>query len=104
MADEAVYVLSGRGYSLHWDVEAEIGERYMARVAAEPTRWEFGSGDLLYVPHNTVHQHFNADPQTPLVLLSAQNRMFKLLGYNAVIYVEDAPEYAAQLRAAETQQ
>lgn len=94
MADEVFYCMSGRGYSLHWDVEAEIGDQYMARIAKEPTRWEFGAGDLLYIPHNTVHQHFNADPQTPLLALSAQNRLFKLLGYDSVTYLEDAPEYS----------
>src|SRR3972149_10335529 len=96
MADEPFYVMAGRGYSLHWDVEAEIGERYMARVATESTRWEFGPGDLLYVPHNTIHQHFNPDPRTPLLLLSAQNRLFKLLGYDSVIFLEDAPESASR--------
>jgi quercetin dioxygenase-like cupin family protein len=100
MADEVLYVMSGRGYSLHWDVEAEIGERYMARVAKESTRWEFQAGDLLYVPHNTVHQHFNADPTTPVVVLSAQNRLFKLLGYDAVAYLEDAPEYGSRPQTA----
>ena len=100
MADEVLYVISGRGYSQHWDVEAEIGERYMARVAKEPTRWEFQTGDLLYVPHNTVHQHLNADPATPLVMVSAQNRLFKLLGYDSVVYLEDAPEYAGRAQAA----
>jgi len=80
---------------------SEIGERYMARVAKESTRWEFGPGDLLYVPHNTIHQHFNADPNLPLLLLSAQNRLFKLLGYDSVVYLEDAPDYAAQRRAAQ---
>jgi quercetin dioxygenase-like cupin family protein len=99
MADEMFYCISGRGYSLHWDVEAEIGDRYMARVAKEPTRWEFGPGDLLYIPHNTVHQHFNADPRAPLLALSAQNRLFKLLGYNSVIYLEDAPENSARPEA-----
>ncbi|HLW61347.1 MAG TPA: cupin domain-containing protein [bacterium] len=94
MADEALYVLSGRGYSLQWDVEAEIGERYMARVAKEPTRWEFGAGDMVYIPHNTVHQLYNTDPAAPLVFLSAQNRLFKLLGYDAVVRLEHAPEYA----------
>ena len=100
MADEALYVVSGRGYSLHWDVEAEIGERYMARVAKEPSRWEFGAGDLLYVPQNTIHQHFNADPKTPLVLLSGQNRLFKLLGYDAVVFLEDAPQFTGRSQAA----
>ena len=33
--------LGRRGESLQWEVEAEIAERYYARVAKEPTRWEF---------------------------------------------------------------
>ncbi len=96
MADEIDYVISGRGHSLHWDVEAEIADRYYARVAAEPSRWEFAAGDLLYVPQNTVHQHVNDDLKAPLVLLSAQNRLFKLLGYDSVVYLEDAPEFAGR--------
>jgi quercetin dioxygenase-like cupin family protein len=99
MADEVLYVLSGHGYSLHWDVEAEISDRYRARVAKEPSRWDFAAGDLLYVPQNTVHQHFNADSAEPLMLLSAQNRLFKLLGYDSVVYLEDAPEHGAQREA-----
>jgi quercetin dioxygenase-like cupin family protein len=100
MADEAVYVISGRGYSLHWDVEAEIDDKYYARIAKEPTRWEFSGGDLMYVPQNTVHQHFNADPREPLILLSAQNRLYKHLGYDNVAYLEDAPEYRGAARRA----
>jgi mannose-6-phosphate isomerase-like protein (cupin superfamily) len=92
MADEVLYVVSGRGHSLHWEVEAEIAERYYARVAKEPTRHEFGPGDTVYVPQNTIHQHFNAGDD-PLVLVSAQNRLIKHLGYDAVVYLEDAPEY-----------
>jgi quercetin dioxygenase-like cupin family protein len=92
MADEVLYVLSGEGYSLHWEVEAEIAERYYARVAKEPTRHEIKAGDTLYVPHNTVAQHFAADG-TPLRLLSGQNRIFKHLGYDNVVYLENAPEY-----------
>ena len=41
--------LSGSGYSLHWEVEAEIAEKYYARIANEPTRHEFkpdNSGDV----------------------------------------------------------
>src|SRR5439155_106045 len=59
MADEAVYVMSGKGHSLHWDVEAEIAEKYYARVAEKPSRWNFSPGDLVYIPQNTVHQHVN---------------------------------------------
>lgn len=92
MADEVVYVISGKGFSLHWDVAAEIGDKYQARIANEPSRWEFAAGDLLYVPQNTVHQHFNADPSQPLRVLVGQNRLFKLLGYDSVVHLEDAPE------------
>jgi len=84
-----VYVMSGRGHSLHWDVEAEIAEKYYARVAERPSRWNVSAGDLLYVPQNTVHQHRN-DGDEPLVFLSAQNRLFKQLGYDNVVYLEDA--------------
>src|ERR1700760_70671 len=94
MADEILYVLDGSGYSLHWEVEAEIAERYYARVAKEPTRHEITKGDTLYVPQNTIVQHFAADG-TPLHILSVENRIFKYLGYDKVHYFENAPEYTA---------
>jgi quercetin dioxygenase-like cupin family protein len=102
MADEVFYVLSGSGHSLHWEVEAEIAERYYARVANEPTRHEFTEGDTLYVPQNTVHQHFNASEDEPLRLLSVQNRLIKYLGYDNVVYFEDAPEFAGATTEAVT--
>lgn len=98
MADEVLYVRQGSGYSLHWEVDAEIAERYHARIAKEPTRHEFREGDTVYVPHNTVAQHFAADG-TPVRLISAQNRMFKQLGYDNVVYLENAPEYDGPLGA-----
>jgi quercetin dioxygenase-like cupin family protein len=99
MADEIIYVLDGEGYSLHWEVEAEIAEKYYARIAKEPTRHEFKTGDTLYIPQNTIAAHFAADG-SPLHLLSAQNRVFKHLGYDKVHFVEDAPEYVAGLASA----
>ena len=83
---------AGSGYSLHWEVDAEIDDKYYARIAKEPTRHEVKAGDTLYVPQNTVAQHFTADGQ-PLRLLSGQNRLFKQLGYDKVAYLENAPEF-----------
>ena len=94
MADEVVYVLDGEGYSLHWEVQAEIAERYYAHLALEPTRHDFTRGDTLYVPQNTVAQHFAADG-TPLRLLSFQNRLFKHLGYDSTKVFEPASVVAA---------
>ncbi|MDP9459217.1 MAG: hypothetical protein M3Q22_02855, partial [Actinomycetota bacterium] len=74
--------------------QAEIAEKYHARIALEPTRHEIRKGDTLYIPQNTVVQHFAADG-SPLFLLSAQNRLFKHFGYDKVHYFEPAPEPAA---------
>ncbi len=63
-----------------------------------PTRHEITAGDTLYVPQNTIAQHFSADGQ-PLRLLSGQNRLFKQLGYDRVAYLENAPEFGAQPEA-----
>ena len=93
MADEICYVVSGAGHSLQWDVEADIGDKYRARVAEKPSRWDFTSGDLVYVPQNTVHQ-LVASGAEPLRILVAQNRLFKLLGYDSVVYLEDATAHA----------
>ena len=91
MADELMYVMRGRGHSLHWDVEAEIDDRYYARIATSPSRWDVTAEEILYMPPNTVHQHVN-DGDEPLLLLSAQNRVFKLLGYDSTVELEDVPE------------
>ncbi len=97
MADEAVYIISGSGHSLQWDVEAEIDDKYYARIATEPTRWDFAKGDLVYVPQNTVHRIENSGKE-PLVLLSAQNRVFKHVGYDNVVYLESASAGATEAR------
>jgi quercetin dioxygenase-like cupin family protein len=91
MADEVLYVLAGSGYSLQWEVQAEIAEKYYARVALAPKRYDFTAGDTVYVPQNTVAQYFSADGE-PLRLLSGQNRVFKQLGYDSVVYLDDAAD------------
>jgi quercetin dioxygenase-like cupin family protein len=98
MADEIFYILEGSGYSLHWEVQEEIAEKYYARVAKKPTRHEFKAGDVLYIPQNTVAQHFAADG-TPLRMLGAQNRLFKHLGYDTTHYYEDAPEFTTEFES-----
>jgi len=93
MPDEVAYVVSGEGYSEQWQVEAEIAERYYARISKEPTRHELRADDTVYVPQNHVHRYV-ATGDEPLRLLIGQNRLLKLLGYDAVHVFEAAPEYA----------
>jgi oxalate decarboxylase/phosphoglucose isomerase-like protein (cupin superfamily) len=96
MADEVAYVVSGSGYSLQWEVEAEIAERYYARVAREAQQWEFAADDTVYVPPNHQHQYVNTSDSEALRLVVVQNRLIKYLGYDNVVYLEDAPEFAAE--------
>lgn len=95
MGDLLVYVLEGHGYDLHWDVETEITDQYYARIAKEPSRWDWHEGQMIWIPQNTVSQHFNADPSRTAKLLVATNRLFKHIGYSRIEELENAPEYEA---------
>jgi len=83
MADELYYAISGDGELLEWPVEADIDDRYYARVRKEPRRSTWRAGDVVYVPQNTVHQLVPGPGGAQL--LGAQNRLFKLFGYDAVV-------------------
>ncbi len=89
MGDEVFYVISGQGESLHWEVEADIDDRFHARIATEPTRHQIQTGDILWAPQNTVRQHRNTGAE-PLVLLATQNAMFRHLGYDRIHVFEPA--------------
>jgi len=93
LGEEYMFILEGRGYSLHWDVEMELGEKYTWRVPQTPSKWEWETGDSVYIPPNTVHQHFNSDPDNPVRFLSAESRMIRYMGLDDLEQIEDAPEY-----------
>jgi quercetin dioxygenase-like cupin family protein len=83
MADELYYVLEGSGHTLEWPVEADIDDRYYARVATTPRRHDWSAGDVVWVPQNCVHQLRADDGRVRL--LGARNRLFALLGYDRVV-------------------
>ena len=93
LAEECLYVLEGRGYDLHQDCDVEITDTYHWKPQSEIKRYEWEAGDVIYIPPNTIHQHFNADPDRPVRLISAINRVYKFCGLNDLEQIEDAPEY-----------
>jgi quercetin dioxygenase-like cupin family protein len=93
LAEECLYVLEGRGYDLHQDCDVEITDRYFWKPQDEVKRFDWEAGDVIYIPPNTIHQHFNADPDRPTRLISAINRIFKHSGLNDLEQIEDAPEF-----------
>ncbi len=70
LAEECLYVVEGTGYDLHQDCDVEITDEYFWKPQDKIQRFEYEAGDVIYVPPNTIHQHFNADPDRPLRLIS----------------------------------
>ena len=97
LAEECLFVVEGRGYDLHQDCDVEITDVYKWKPQAEIKRYEWEAGDVIYIPPCTIHQHFNADPDRPVRLISAINRIYKNSGLNDLEQLEDAPEYDAKV-------
>jgi quercetin dioxygenase-like cupin family protein len=97
LAEECLYVLEGHGYGLHQDCDVEITDTYHWKPQEQIQRFEWQAGDVIYIPPNTIHQHFNASPDKPVRLISAINRIFKACGLNDLEQLENAPEYAPGL-------
>ena len=77
--EEMILVLSGRGSSTVWN---DAGKRIT---------FEWKAGALFAIPLNCWHQHFNADPERPVRLISAINRIYRHSGLNDLEQLEDAP-------------
>lgn len=71
----------------------EITDTYHWRPQEEEQRFEWEAGDLVYVPPNTISQHFNADPERPARIVVVTNRIYKHSGLNDLEQLETAPEY-----------
>jgi len=46
---------------------------------------------VIYIPPNTIHQHFNAAADKPVRLISAINRIYKYCGLNDLEQLEEPP-------------
>jgi quercetin dioxygenase-like cupin family protein len=93
LAEECLYVLEGRGYDLHQDCDVEITDTYHWKPQDEVKRYDWEAGDVIYIPPNTIQQHFNADAERPVRLISVVNRIYKACGLNDLEQLENAPEY-----------
>ena len=93
LAEECLYVLEGRGYDLHQDCDVEITDTYHWIPMPDIKRFEWEAGDVIYIPPNTIHQHFNGSADQPARLVSVINRIYKYSGLNDLEQIENAPEY-----------
>lgn len=99
MAEEFIFFLEGRGFSLHWDVElGEMKDSFTWKAEDTPQRFEWEAGDWMYVPINTITQHFNVDGEEPARLLSATSRVYKFLGCHDLEQIEPASPWHGEPR------
>jgi gentisate 1,2-dioxygenase len=76
VGEEVHKILEGKGYDIH-----------------DGVRWDWEAEDIVCIPINTVHQHFNADPKRPARFFSQQSRLYHYVGHGGIEHMEDAPEY-----------
>jgi hypothetical protein len=95
LAEQAVYIVEGHGYDIHVDCDLDIvdDERYSWVPEANAQRFDWDAGDVVYIPPNTINQHFNADPERIARIIICTNRIYKQSGLNDLEQIENAPEY-----------
>jgi gentisate 1,2-dioxygenase len=82
MTEEQILIIAGHGHNVH-----------------DGRRWEWERGDLVSIPAMAEHQHFNAGPDRPALLLSSMPSVGVGLGLGGIEQLEDAPEYASMQAA-----
>ena len=94
LAEQAFYIIEGRGYDLHMDCDlAIVDDKYSWKPNGDEKRFDWEAGDVVYVPPNTISQHFNADDARPARIAVITNRIYRKSGLNDLEQLETAPEY-----------
>lgn len=76
MSEEAHKILDGKGYDV-----------------IDGKRWDWEKEDIVAIPVNAEHQHFNADPKNPARFVAFQSRVYYYAGHGGFEHVEAAPEW-----------
>ena len=90
LTEEIFYVVEGRGYDLHWDVEFDCKDEFVWDWAKEPTKFEWQQGDFVYIPPYTIHQHVNADPENEARIVVITSRIIRKMGFDWFDQLENA--------------
>ena len=79
LAECAVYIVEGYGYDCPEDVICDLaiaeGEKYQWVPQEEQKRFEWQAGDTVYIPPNTISQHFNGYLNKPARFIVITNRI-----------------------------
>lgn len=93
LSEEVFYVIEGRGYDLHWDVNFDCKDVMEFSWEKEPKKFEWKAGDFVYIPPYCAHKHFNADPKNEARIISVTSRIIKAMGFDWFEQLENAEGY-----------
>lgn len=93
LSEEVVYVIEGRGYDLHWDVKFDCKDTMEFEWETEPKKFEWKTGDFIYIPPYCAHKHVNADPANEARIIVVNSRIIKAMGFDWFEQLENAEGY-----------
>ena len=93
ISEEIMYVVEGSGYDLHWDVHFDCDHEMEFTWEAEPKRFEWSQGDIIYVPPYCAHQSVNSDPKNEARIIVINSRVLKPMGFDWIEQVKNAEGY-----------
>lgn len=92
MWEEVVFVMSGEGYDLHWDMSYDVEEEYHWMWSETPKKFEWKRGDFIFIPPFTNHQHFATGTEEARIIVIS-SRIVKKMGMDWYEQVANAPGF-----------
>jgi uncharacterized RmlC-like cupin family protein len=90
LSEEIAYVVEGRGYDLHWDVKFDCQDEFTWEWEEEPKKFEWDTGDFVYIPPYCTHKRFNSDPDNEARVVVVNSRIIKAIGFDWFEQLENA--------------
>lgn len=90
LSEEVAYVVEGTGYDLHWDVRFDCQDEFTWEWDEEPKRFEWSTGDFVYIPPYCAHKRFNSDPDGEARVIVVNSRIIKAIGFDWFEQLENA--------------
>jgi uncharacterized RmlC-like cupin family protein len=89
LSEEIAFVIEGRGYDHHYDVNFECDEKFVWEWDTAPKTFEWGPGDFIYVPPYVAHKRFNTSDVEARVIV-VNSRVMKAIGLDWFDQLEPA--------------
>lgn len=90
LSEEVAFVVEGSGYDLHYDVKFKCEDEFIWEWDTEPKKFEWSSGDFIYIPPYCAHKRFNSHAEDEARIIVINSRMMKAIGFDWFDQLEPA--------------